>query len=126
MPTAKVLVIEDNPMNMELATDLLQLQGCEVLQAVTAFEALGLLHQVTPDLILMDIQLPGLNGLDLTRDLRQDPRTKDIPIIAITAYAMLGDEEKAVRAGCNAYIPKPIETTKFFQVVGEVLGRRHG
>ncbi len=126
MPTVKVLVIEDNPMNMELATDLLQLQGYEVLQAGTAFEALGLLREVTPDLILMDIQLPGLNGLDLTRDLRQDPRTKDIPIIAITAYAMLGDEEKAVRAGCNAYIPKPIETTKFFQVVGEVLGRRHG
>ncbi|MBI2456899.1 MAG: response regulator [candidate division NC10 bacterium] len=126
MPTAKVLVIEDNPMNMELATDLLRLQGCEVLQAVTAFEALDLLREVTPDLILMDIQLPGLNGLALTRDLREDPRTKDIPIIAITAYAMLGDEEKAVRAGCNAYIPKPIETTKFFQVVGEVLGRRHG
>ena len=126
MPTAKVLVIEDNPMNMELATDLLQLQGYEVLQAVTAFEALGLLHEVTPDLILMDIQLPGLNGLDLTRDLRQDPRTKDIPIIAITAYAMMGDEDKAFLAGCNAYIPKPIETTKFFQVVGEVLSRSRG
>ncbi len=126
MPTAKVLVIEDNPMNMELATDLLQLQGYEVLQAVTAFEALGLLHQVTPDLILMDIQLPGLNGLDLTRNLRQDPRTKDIPIIAITAYAMMGDEDKAFLAGCNAYIPKPIETTKFFHVVGEVLSRSRG
>ena len=126
MPTAKVLVIEDNPMNMELATDLLQLQGYEVLQAVTAFEALGLLHQVTPDLILMDIQLPGLNGLDLTRYLRQDPRTKDIPIIAITAYAMMGDEDKAFLAGCNAYIPKPIETTKFFQVVGDVMSGRHG
>lgn len=126
MPTAKVLVIEDNPMNMELATDLLQLQGYEVLQAVTAFEALGLLHQVKPDLTLMDIQLPGLNGLDLTRELRADPRTKDIPIIAITAYAMMGDEEKAFRAGCNAYIPKPFETTKFFQVVGEVLSRSRG
>ena len=126
MPTAKVLVIEDNPMNMELATDLLQLQGYEVLQAVTAFEALGLLHQVKPDLILMDLQLPGLNGLDLTRNLRQDPRTKDIPIIAITAYAMMGDEDKAFLAGCNAYIPKPIETTKFFQVVGEVLSRSRG
>ena len=126
MPPAKVLVIEDNPMNMELATDLLQLQGYEVLKAVTAFEALGLVHEVKPDLILMDIQLPGLNGLDLTRDLRQDPRTKDIPIIAITAYAMMGDEDKAFRAGCNAYIPKPIETTKFFQVVGDVLRGRHG
>ena len=126
MPTAKVLVIEDNPMNMELATDLLQLQGYEVLQAVTAFEALGLLHQVKPDLILMDLQLPGLNGLDLTRNLRQDSRTKDIPIIAITAYAMMGDEDKAFLAGCNAYIPKPIETTKFFQVVGEVLSRSRG
>ena len=126
MPTAKVLVIEDNPMNMELATDLLQLQGYEVLQAVTAFEALGLLHQVKPDLILMDLQLPGLNGLDLTRNLRQDSRTKDIPIIAITAYAMMGDEDKAFLAGCNAYIPKPIETTKFFQVVGDVLSRSRG
>ncbi len=126
MPTAKVLVIEDNPMNMELATELLQLQGYEVLQAVTAFEALGLLHQVKPDLILMDLQLPGLNGLDLTRNLRQDSRTKDIPIIAITAYAMMGDEDKAFLAGCNAYIPKPIETTKFFQVVGDVLSRSRG
>lgn len=126
MPPAKVLVIEDNPMNMELATDLLQLQGHEVLQATSAFEALGLLHKVKPDLILMDIQLPGLNGLDLTRELRQDPRTRDIPIIAITAYAMMSDEEKAFQAGCNAYIPKPIETTKFFQVVGDVLSGRHG
>jgi two-component system cell cycle response regulator DivK len=83
MPTAKVLVIEDNPMNMELASDLLRARGYDVLQAATALEALGVLQEFKPDLILMDIQLPGLNGLDLTKRLKEDPRTKEIPIIAI-------------------------------------------
>lgn len=124
MPAATVLVIEDNPVNMELASDLLRIQGYEVLQAFTASEALSLLRNVKPDLILMDVQLPGLNGLDLTRELRADPKTKGLPIIAITAYAMTGDDEKAFRAGCDAYIAKPIEARKLFQVVGDVLASR--
>lgn len=123
MPTVKVLVIEDNPMNMELASDLLRAYGYDVLQAATALEALGVLQEAEPDLILMDIQLPGLNGLDLSRRLKEDPRTKEIPIIAMTAYAMKGDEEKVFQAGCSGYIQKPIDTRKFSQVVGDVLSR---
>ena len=124
MAAAKVLVIEDNPMNMELAIDLLRIQGHEVLAARTADEALSLLQEVTPDLILMDIQLPGLSGLDLTRRLKEDDRTKEIPIIAITAYAMMGDDEKAFEAGCEGYIPKPINFQQFSKVVGDVLASR--
>jgi CheY-like chemotaxis protein len=121
MSTRKVLVIEDNRMNMELASDLLRLQGHEVLQAASAPEALTLLQTTRPDLILLDIQLPGLNGLDLTRNLKEDPRTRAIPIIAITAYAMRGDEEKVLQAGCQGYIPKPVDVEQFFQVVGGIL-----
>lgn len=126
MPTTKVLVIEDNPMNMELATDLLRIHGHEVLQARTADEALRVLQGEIPDLILMDIQLPGLNGLDLTKSLKEDRRTKEIPIIAITAYAMMGDDERAFEAGCDGYIPKPINFEQFSQVVEEVLRSRRG
>jgi len=125
MPTAKVLVIEDNPMNMELASDLLRARGYDVLQAATALEALGVLQEFKPDLILMDIQLPGLNGLDLTKRLKEDPRTKEIPIIAMTAYAMKGDEEKIFQAGCIGYIPKPIDTRQFSHMVESVLSRSH-
>lgn len=124
MPAAKVLVIEDNPMNMELAIDLLRIQGHEVLAAKTAGEALSLLQEVTPDLILMDIQLPGLNGLDLTRRLKEDGRTKGIPIIAITAYATMGDHERALEAGCDGNIPKPIDFDQFTREVGDVLRSR--
>ena len=123
---ARILIVEDNPDNMMLTVLLLESAGHTVLSAIDAEAGLTLARIELPNLILMDIQLPGLNGLDLTRNLRQDPRTKDIPIIAITAYAMMGDEDKAFLAGCNAYIPKPIETTKFFQVVGEVLSRSRG
>jgi CheY-like chemotaxis protein len=126
MPAARVLVIEDNPMNMELVSDLLRIEGHHVLEARTAFEALNLLRDVTPDLILMDIQLPGLNGLDLTRKLKEDQRTSRIPVIAITAYAMMGDDEKALEAGCAGYIPKPIDIQHFSRVVGEVLGGKRG
>ena len=124
MATAKVLVIEDNRMNLELVMDLLRIQGHEALAARTADEALSLLEEVTPDLILMDIQLPGLSGLDLTRHLKEDGRTKEVPIIAITAYAMTGDDEKALKAGCDGYIPKPINFKQFSRVVEDVLGRR--
>jgi len=121
MSPLKVLVVEDNQLNMELACDLLRLQGHDVLQASSGFDAIALLRQVRPDLILMDLQLPGLSGFDVTRTLKQDPRTREIPIIAITAYAMTGDAEKAFEAGCNGYIPKPIDCEQFLQVVGETL-----
>jgi len=121
MSPAKVLIVEDNKMNMELATDLLTLLGHDVLQASTGFDAIALLRDTKPDLILMDLQLPGLSGFDLTRSLKRDPRTRDIPITAMTADAMKEDAERAFEAGCSGYIPKPIECDQFRQVVDEVL-----
>jgi CheY-like chemotaxis protein len=126
MTTAKVLVIEDNPMNMELATDLIRIQGHEVLAARTAGDALNLLEKVRPDLILMDVQLPGLSGLELARRLKEDCRTRGIPIIAITAYAMMGDHEKALDAGCSGYISKPIIFKQFSRVIEDILASRRG
>ena len=117
MPKVTVLIVEDNPMNMELCSDLLRAQGYEVLQAATALEALGVLSEAKPDLILMDIQLPGLSGLDLTRRLKEDPKTKGIPIVALTAHAMKGDEVKVFEAGCSGYIPKPIDIREFPKAV---------
>ena len=125
MPTTKVLVIEDNAMNMELAIDLLRIQGHDVLAARSAEEVMRILQDVTPDLILMDIQLPGMNGLDLTRRLKENRRTRGIPIIATTAYAMTGDHERALKAGCSGYIPKPINIEQFSRVIRNVLAS-HG
>lgn len=123
MTKVTVLIVEDNPMNMELCGELLKAQGYEVLQAATALEALGILSEAKPDLILMDIQLPGLSGLDLTRQLKADPKTKDIPIVALTAHAMKGDVAKIFEAGCSGYIPKPIDTRGFSKTVEGFLGK---
>jgi CheY-like chemotaxis protein len=109
----KILIVEDNPMNMELATDLLDASGYVVIQAGTAEEAVGLAGAESPDLILLDISLPGMDGLEATGVLKQGPKTKDIPVIAMTAHAMKGDEEKALAAGCAGYITKPIDTREF-------------
>jgi len=109
----KILIVEDNLMNMELATDLLDASGYVVIQAGTAEEAVGLAGAESPDLILMDISLPGMDGLEATGVLKQGPKTKDIPVIAMTAHAMKGDEEKALAAGCAGYITKPIDTREF-------------
>ncbi len=118
---AKILIVEDNAMNMELATDLLETQGYEVLQATSVAEARQILWSTKPDLILLDIQLPGADGLTLAEDLQRDPRTQAIPIVAVTAHAMKGDEEKARKAGCCAYIPKPIEMDTFLAAVAQHL-----
>jgi len=125
MPKAKVLIVEDNPMNMELAGDLLTAEGYEILQAATALEALGVLQEVKPDLILMDIQLPGLSGLDLTKRLKKDLKTHDIPIIAFTTYTMKCDQEMAFKAGCDGYISKPIDAKRFVRAIETfLLGKR--
>lgn len=116
-----ILVVEDNPMNMELVTELLLTQDHEVLQATSGSELLAQLKERTPDLILMDIQLPGMDGLELTRIIRSDPATKDLPIIALTAHAMKGDEERIIEQGCSGYISKPIETKVFFSTVAKFL-----
>ena len=117
MAGEKILIVEDNPMNLELATDLLEAAGYVVIQAGTAEKGIKLARDESPDLILMDVGLPGMDGLEATGVLKQDPATKDIPVIAITAHAMKGDEEKALAAGCAGYITKPIDTRAFPKAV---------
>lgn len=122
MAEGKVLLIEDNPLNMELAVDLLELGGYEVLTATTAEEGIELAQKETPDLILMDISLPGIDGLEATRILKKDKKVKDVPIVAMSAHAMTGDKEKAMEAGCMGYITKPIDTKSLVERVKEFMG----
>ena len=112
-PKCRVLVIEDNLLNLELVTDLLEASGHIVCSARTAEEGLRLAHEARPDVVLMDLSLPGMDGLAATRALRADPATGDLPVIALTAYAMKGDEEAALSAGCDGYLAKPINTRTF-------------
>jgi two-component system cell cycle response regulator DivK len=110
MESDTILIVDDNPLNMKLIRVLLTAEGYQVRTAVDAKEALDVLHDCHPQLILMDIQLPGIDGLELTRQLKADPSTADITILGLTAYAMKGDEERIRAAGCDGYIPKPIDT----------------
>lgn len=107
-----ILIVDDNPSNTKLLAFLLASKGYDVRTAANADEALIAIAEHRPRLILMDIQLPGMDGLTLTRRLKSDPATKDISIIAATAYAMKGDEERALAAGCDGYVTKPIDTRK--------------
>ncbi len=116
-----ILIVEDNPLNLELATDLLEAAGYSVRQAGTAEEAIRTAKAALPTLILMDVSLPGMDGLDATRALKADPATRSIPVIALTAHAMKGDEEKAREAGCEGYITKPIDTRAFPATVARFL-----
>lgn len=117
-----VLVVDDNLLNRKLACDLLILEGYEVRQCEDAQQALELLaHGRLPDVILMDISLPGMDGLTLTRRLKADPAYAQIPVIAITAFAMKGDEKKALDAGCTAYVTKPIDTRKLPEQVAQAI-----
>jgi CheY-like chemotaxis protein len=113
----KILIVEDNPMNLDLARDLLELAGYEVIQATTAYDGIMMAQQETPDLILMDIGLPGMDGLAATAILKQTEKTRNIPVIVLTAHAMQGDEQKAMDAGCLAYMSKPIDTRTFAQTI---------
>ncbi|MHB8921917.1 MAG: response regulator [Thermoleophilia bacterium] len=117
----KILVVEDNLMNLLLVKDLLEVAGFMVIPARSGQEALRVARQEHPDLILMDIQLPLMDGLEVTRLLQQDEDTRDIKIVALTAHAMRGDEEKARLAGCCGYIAKPINTREFVGVVRDYL-----
>jgi CheY-like chemotaxis protein len=119
----KVLIVEDNPLNLELATDLLEACGIEVVCANTGENALKLAQDERPDLILMDLSLPGMDGLQATAALKRDPKTRTIPIVAVTAHAMKGDEQRALAAGCEGYITKPIDTRMFSTLVAEYLRR---
>lgn len=121
-----ILVIDDNPVNARLVSYVLTAGGFGVRCAVDAPSAVQLLESCTPDLILMDLQLPGMSGLDLTRKLKADPRTRNIPVVALTACAMAGDEEQALRAGCDGYVTKPIDTRTLNSQVSEFLRGARG
>jgi two-component system cell cycle response regulator DivK len=120
---AKVLIVEDNAANMKLAVFLLQDAGHEVHSAVDAEAGLALARDEHPDLILMDIQLPGIDGLAAIALLKRDEATRDIPVIALTALAMVGDEERIRAAGCDAYIAKPMRYKEFLATVASQLVR---
>lgn len=116
-----ILVVDDNPANAALLAFLLEKNGYQIRTAADADEALEMLTQFVPRLIMMDIQLPGMDGLTLTRRLKADPMTRDILIIALTAYAMKGDDDRARAAGCDGYVSKPIDTRTLPGVVAEFL-----
>src|SRR5687768_9765461 len=115
-----ILVIDDNPANLKLVSFLLSSRGYEIHTATDAVSALELLEGLTPRLILMDIQLPGMDGLALTRKLKASPATAGVVIVAVTAYAMKGDEERALLAGCDGYVTKPIDTRALPRLVAEL------
>lgn len=119
--TPSILIVDDNVTNLKLAKVLLTTAGYRVYSAVDAEQALEVLSGCVPHLILMDIQLPGMDGLELTRRLKADPATRAIPVVALTAYAMKGDDDKARAAGCIGYITKPIDTRDFAAQVARLL-----
>jgi CheY-like chemotaxis protein len=120
---AIILVVDDNATNLKLACYVLETEGHTVLQARDAQEALEVIRHSPPDLILMDIQMPGMDGLTLTRRLKAEPASRHIPIVALTSFAMKGDEAKARGAGCDGYITKPIDTAALPAMVAEILIR---
>jgi CheY-like chemotaxis protein len=125
MSDARILVVDDNPINLKLACDVLEWSGYEVSAAVDAEQALEEIGQSKPDLILMDIGLPGMDGLTLARKLKAGEATKHIRIVALTAFAMKGDEQKVLEAGCDGYISKPIETRALAAQVALCLGENN-
>ncbi|MCE7030117.1 MULTISPECIES: response regulator [Jiella] len=117
----KVMIVEDNELNMKLFRDLLVAHGYDTVQTRNGLDAMDLARAERPDLILMDIQLPEISGLDVTRQLKADPELFKIPIIAVTAFAMKGDEERIRQGGCEAYISKPISVNRFMEVIRSFL-----
>jgi two-component system, cell cycle response regulator DivK len=124
MARKNILLVEDNEVNRRLAGFLLRSQGYQVREATTAQAAFEMVDKDRPDLIVMDIQLPGIDGLEATRKLKEQPATADIPVIAVTSYAMKGDREKALAAGCAGYVTKPIDKNIFIQEVAAQLGNK--
>ncbi|MCA6287525.1 response regulator [Phenylobacterium sp.] len=119
--TKKVLIVEDNELNMKLFHDLLDSQGYVTLQTREGLEALTLAREERPDLILMDIQLPEISGLEVTKWLKEDDELSSIPVVAVTAFAMKGDEERIRQGGCEAYISKPISVSGFLDTIRRLL-----
>lgn len=112
-----VLIVEDNALNMKLFGDLLEAKGYATLRATEGDGALALAKRAHPDLVLMDIQLPGLSGMEVTRRMKADPTMRDIPVVAVTAFALRGDEEKIMESGCAAYVAKPVSIDHLLDVV---------
>jgi two-component system cell cycle response regulator DivK len=117
----RILIVEDHPLNMKLLRDLLAAHGYETLETGDGLEALNLARQFRPDLILMDLQLPDVSGLEVTRWLRREPGTQSIPIVAVTAFAMREDEKKALDSGCDAYIAKPVSIRRILEIIAAFL-----
>ena len=121
-----VLIVEDDDLSMKLETDLLQAHGYDTLQSVDGQDTLQLAREHHPDLIIMDIQVPEISGMELTKMLKADDQLKDIPVLAVTAFAMKGDEEKIRAAGCDEYIAKPISVPHFLETVDRLINSPHG
>src|SRR4029079_757390 len=122
MPGKRILVIEDHEENRRLLRDLLTSFGYELIEAVTGEEGLVVAKAEGPDLILMDIQLPGIDGYETTRRVKQDPSLRQTPVIAVTSYALSGDDVKAFAAGCDAYVTKPFDPAELLEKIREHLG----
>jgi CheY-like chemotaxis protein len=121
-----ILVIDDHPVNLKLASQVLQSSGHKVIQAEDAEQALEVLQQHMPDLVLTDIALPGMDGLELTRQLKAHPRFRHLPVVALTASAMKGDERRVLAAGCDAYIAKPLDTRTLAAQLSQILVAHRG
>jgi len=117
-----VLIVEDNELNMKLFNDLVETRGHRIVQTRNGIEAVDLARKHRPDLILMDIQLPEVSGLEVTQWLKDDEELRTIPVVAVTAFAMKGDEEKIRQGGCEAYLSKPISVARFFDTIDQFLG----
>ena len=124
MNEKKILLVEDNEVNRRLAGFLLRSHGYQVREATSAAAAFEMVEKERPDLIVMDIQLPGMDGLEITRKLKEQPATADIPVVAVTSFAMTGDREKALAAGCAGYVTKPIDKNTFIQEVAAHVGNK--
>lgn len=120
--TKTVMIVEDNELNMKLFNDLIESRGYATIQTRNGFDALDLARENRPDLILMDIQLPEVSGLEVTKWLKEDESLASIPVIAVTAFAMKGDEERILQGGCEGYISKPISVPHFLETIAEYIG----
>ena len=119
--TKTVLIVEDNELNMKLFNDLVETRGHRIVQTRSGIEAVGLARKHRPDLIVMDIQLPEVSGLDITKWLKEDDSLRHIPIVAVTAFAMKGDEERIREGGCEAYVSKPISVSRFLDTIRQFV-----
>ena len=125
MTRNRILIIEDNLLNLELATDLLEANGFVVSSAPAAEAGLRMARELLPDLVLMDFSLPGMDGLSAIKNLKADPATRHLTVVGLTAYAMKGDEEIALNAGCDGYLTKPIDTRTFIATIKKFIASRN-